>query len=140
MKRFLIVTVAIFLSACSTIKNKYDAPIYEGHPIVGTWIYSKNGCNEQYEFTATGSRLVHSNQEVVKAIYEVTNVDKERGVYLLKDTVIEDNGKPDCSGSTSDMSGDVVEVLLFIQNFPDRFSFCFNQQLTNCVGPFVKQR
>ncbi|MGI2216670.1 hypothetical protein ACRN94_06710 [Shewanella baltica] len=139
MKYLILIAGTIFLSSCSTIQNKYDKPIYKDHPIVGAWIYTSNGCNEIYEFTDTGFRMVHANQEVVKAKYEISNVAPESGVYLLKDTVIEDNGMPDCSGSTSDMSGDVVEVLLLIQYLPERFSFCFDKQLNNCVGPYVKQ-
>jgi hypothetical protein len=139
LKYLIFIAGAIFLSSCSTVQNKYEKSIYIGHPIVGEWIYTSNGCSEKFEFTDTGFRMVHANQEVVKAKYEISDVAPESGIYLLKDTVLEDNGMPDCSGSISDMSGDVVEILLFIQYPPERFSFCFDKKLTNCVGPYVKR-
>ena len=139
MKYFILIGVLV-LAACGVIPDKEDAQVYKGHPIVGTWVHSINGCDEKFEFTNTGIRIVHSNLEIVKARYDISSISSDDGIYLLKDTVIEDNGKPDCSGSTNDMTGDVVEVYLFIEDSPERFSFCFNQQLGNCVGPYIRKQ
>tara|TARA_B100001250_G_scaffold414522_1_gene453522 strand:- start:2670 stop:3104 length:435 start_codon:yes stop_codon:yes gene_type:complete len=138
--RFLnIVFGAIFLLSCGKLEREDGELLYKDHPIVGTWVHSMNGCDEIFEFTTTGIRMVHANQEIVKAEYEISDIVPEKGIYLVKDTVLEDNGMPDCTGSTSDMSGDVVELILIIQHLPERFSFCFDSQLTSCVGPYVKQ-
>lgn len=132
-----IVTLFVLVS-CAKITNNDNADDYLDHPILGTWAYEKNGCDEKYEFTADGFRFVESNEELVTAIYEISDIVSEKGVYLLKDTVIEDNGKPACSGSTSDMTGDVVELLILIQHELERFTACFDPGLTICIGPFVK--
>ena len=140
MKKYFLLIGVLILSSCGVVPTKDGAQRYKGHPIVGTWIRSNNGCYEKFEFTKNGTRIVHSNMEVVKARYDISSASQDNGVYLLRDTVIEDNGMPDCSGSTSDMTGDIVEVLLFIQDSPERFSFCFDRKLVNCLGPYVKEQ
>lgn len=108
-------------------------------PIIGTWIYTNNGCEEIYTFDALGNRFVTSHQERVMAKYTLDPVDPVKGIFVLKDHVIKDNAEPDCSGSRRNMEGDIAEVIVFIENNPSRFSFCFDPELKQCVGPFYKR-
>ena len=121
----------------ATLSTSNNTVVY--HPIIGTWTYTENGCDETYTFNSSGIRVSTSNEEIVKAKYEVKTYSKEKNIYLLKDEVLEDNGKADCSGSTSNMVGDVVVVLLYIQDNPKRFNFCFDKELKDCFGPFIKK-
>lgn len=108
--------------------------------LIGTWVYSKNGCDEIYTFDAFGNRFVVSNQERVKARYSLRPIDAEKGVFILKDTVVSDNAQADCYGSTENMVGDTVELILIIEEAPMRFNLCFDAQLTRCAGPFYKRQ
>lgn len=138
MKYLFIILLFITSQAHGTLiieKHKYS-----NHPIIGTWTYTKNECEETYTFNPTGVRISSSNEEIVKAKFDVKLLSKENDIYLVRDEVIEDNGKADCSGSTSNMIGDVVVILLHIQSNPKRFRFCFDKELTKCVGPFIKAR
>lgn len=137
-KLFFFTFLSMFLIHKVQAVESVD-PVFMGHPIVGTWVRDKSGCLAQFTFKPNGTRLVQANQEIVKARYHISDISRENGIYLLRDTVLEDNGKPDCSGSSSDMTGDTVEVLLFIQSNPTRFSFCFDEQLKQCIGPYVKE-
>lgn len=122
-----------------TIAFLFRPSIIVGHPIIGTWEYSKNSCIEAYTFGTDGIRQVKSNEELVTAEFEITDIDEAKGVYLLRDRVLTDNGKVDCSGSTDNMIGDVVEVYIHIKDKPKRFNFCFDDALSKCVGPFLKR-
>ncbi len=106
-------------------------------PVIGSWTFDSNGCEETYHFSADGIRTVTANQEVVKARYQLRALRPQQGLYLITDTVISDNGKPDCSGDTSVMTGDTVQLLMRFQESPKRFSFCFDDALLDCVGPFI---
>ncbi|MGR6502889.1 hypothetical protein [Shewanella sp. Koi 1] len=138
MKYLLVLGALYLLVSCQNMDQSETGASYSGHPIIGSWTMTKNSCEEKYTFTDDGFRRVKSNEELVKAKYEISDISPEKGIFLLKDTVLEDNGRPDCSGSTSVMVGDVVEVLLFIQSDPERFSFCFDPNLESCYGPFLK--
>lgn len=140
MKIYFLLVIFFVLHGCSTNMSIDSDEVYVGHPIIGSWVYTVNNCNETYTFRENGSRLSTSNEEVVTARYEISSVNELNNTFLLKDEVLQDNGKVDCSGSTSVMTGDVVEVLLFIEQSPDRFSFCFDTQLKNCFGPFLRQK
>ena len=131
----LFVTWFPAIALMSADKGKYSE-----HPVLGTWAYEKNNCIEFFTFTSSGIRISKSDNEIVRAKYDIKTLSKEEGVYLLRDEVLEDNAMSDCSGSTKDKSGDVVVVLLHIQHEPERFSFCFDKKLKQCVGPFIKQK
>lgn len=139
MKALFILTIPFLILVHKVNAAQSVEPSYIGHPIVGTWVRNKNSCLAEFTFTASGLRLVRANEEIVKARYQIEDISREKGIYLLTDTVLEDNGLPDCSNSTSDMTGDTVEVILFIKENPTRFNFCFDSQLTHCVGPYIRQ-
>ena len=131
--------ISMLLLSCShAIKTEIQRN-YNGHPVIGIWDYGKNGCTETYEFLPNGIRNVTSNQEVVKASYTITETRSERGFYKLTDKVLEDNGKADCSGSTSDMTGDIVELYVAFNPRKDQLIFCFEESFDKCFGPFKKR-
>jgi hypothetical protein len=138
MKYSMVVLLLLTFQASATINA--EQPKYANHPIIGTWTYIKNGCAETYTFTQNGIRISTSRDEIVKAKYDVKTISKEKEIYLVRDEVLEDNGKADCSGSTEKMIGDIIVILLHIQDNPKRFSFCFDKELKECVGPFIKKK
>lgn len=130
---------SIFLISCSHAIKTETQINYKGHPIIGIWDYEKNGCIETYEFLPNGVRNVTSNQEEVKASYTITETKSEQGFYKLTDKVLEDNGKADCSGSKSDMTGDIVELYLSFSPSEDQLIFCIEESFDKCFGPFNKR-
>ncbi len=60
------------------------------------------------------------------------------GFYRVAETVIEANGKPDCSGDLHEVSGE--PVTRFIQFSPkrDQFIVCKEESLKACFGPFKR--
>jgi len=138
-KTFYLTPLFILLfTGCST--NKVE-DMESTNPFIGSWsyIYSDNGCVETYQYLENGIRLSNSNEERVKARYSFKRLSKEKNLYLVADTVLEDNAKKDCAGSTADMTDDRVELYVTIKDNPKRFTFCVDEDLEHCVGPFIKQ-
>lgn len=130
---------SILLVSCShTIKTETQRN-YEGHPIIGIWDYDTNGCIETYEFLPNGISYATSNQEVVKASYTITETMSEQGFYKLTDEALEDNGKADCLGSTSDITDNIVELYISFSQSKGQFIFCIEESFDKCFGPFNKR-
>jgi hypothetical protein len=130
---------SILLISCSHAIKAEAKRNYNGHPIIGIWDFNINGCIETYEFLPNGVRNSASNQEVVKATYIITETRSERGFYKLTDEVLEDNGKADCSGSTKDMTGDIVDLYISFGPRKDQLIFCLDESFDKCFGPFKKR-
>jgi len=113
---------------------------YEGHPIIGTWNFDMNGCTETYEFLPDGTRNCTSAEEIVQAAFIIASQPLDSGFYKMTDRVIKDNGKRDCSGSTKDMTGDVVDLYVKFNPRMDQIVFCFDQSFDKCFGPFRKNK
>lgn len=133
-----LMAVLLFTGCSQAIKEEAEG-IYAGHPIIGVWDYDIDGCIESYEFLPDGTRNVKSNEEIVKASYTISEEKSERGFYKLRDEVLQDNGKPDCLGSDSDGTGDVVELYISFNAAEDQFVFCMEENHDGCFGPFRKR-
>jgi len=137
VKYFIVVFSLILIGCSANINQDINS---KNNPLLGIWSYTypNSGCIETYQFLPNAIRLSTSNLEKVKAKYNVQSLSKEKKLYLLTDTVLEDNAKQDCTGSTSDMTNDTVKLYLFIDNNPKSFTFCIDKELKTCVGPFIK--
>lgn len=138
--KYLLTLFIVILTGCSINTTKEPGQKYADSPIIGSWVYSVGGCDETYQFLPSGIRNSTSNREIVRAKYAIETLSPEKRIYKIRDEVIGDNGLKDCSGSTSDMTGDVVEVYVMFADNPERLRFCFDKELTRCVGPFVKNK
>lgn len=138
--KYFIILSLLALIGCSTNTNKTHKKDVD-NPLLGSWSYTypDNGCIETYQFLSDGIRLSKSNLERVKAKYDLQSLSKEKNLYLLTDTVLEDNAEQDCAGSTSDMTNDKVELYLTIKENPKSFTFCIDKDSKTCVGPFIKK-
>ena len=118
MRCIAISIIAILSSGCVNAKNSEKLDIDSSHKILGTWILNKNNCDEIYIFNKDGIRNVESNEERVVSRFKLSPINESKGVFLLWDKVLEDNGEVDCSGSNIDMTGDVVEPFVLIEDSP----------------------
>ncbi|MHB1249741.1 MAG: hypothetical protein ACYCZL_10155 [Polaromonas sp.] len=110
------------------------------HPIVGTWTWTlpDRPCTETWLYRANGTRLGSSGEEVVKGDFEITPIPSLLGFYRLVETVIEANGKRDCSGDLHEASSE--RVTRFIQFSPklDQLIVCKAESLQACFGPLKR--
>ena len=134
-KYFITLSISILIG-CNVTTNKTNID----NPLLGSWSYTypKNGCIETYKFLPSGIRLSKSNLEKVKAKYSIQSISKDKNLYLLTDTVLEDNALQDCTSSTMDMTNDKVQLYLIIKENPQQFTFCTDISLKTCIGPFIK--
>ncbi|NVJ59610.1 MAG: hypothetical protein HWE27_04425 [Gammaproteobacteria bacterium] len=129
------IILACFLS--SSLQAKEQISI--GHPILGTWVYQNEACTETYTYSRDGIRHVTAADEIVRAKFQIEKFDGKPNVYLVRDEVIFDNGKPDCQGDSSVMVGSVVDLYIVMDDRPKRISFCLDMALKECFGPFNKK-
>lgn len=137
MKKLLLIFLAASISGCAN--NKIPKKNYENHPIIGVWELNLGNCIERYEYLPDGTRNVVSNQEIVKASYTVSEQLMESGFYKLVDQVIADNAKEDCSGSATDMTGDIVNSYIAFSANGNETVYCLEESLDNCFGPFKRK-
>ena len=110
------------------------------HPFVGSWTWTlpDKQCTETWQYRANGTRRSTSGEEVTQSSYEVSPMPSLLGFYRVAETVIEANGKLDCSGDLYEVSGE--PVTRFIQFSPkrDQFIVCKEESLKACFGPFKR--
>ncbi|WP_431095961.1 hypothetical protein [Polaromonas aquatica] len=110
------------------------------HPLVGTWSWTLAGkaCTETWQYSAKGTRLVTSGEEVTRGDYEISAAPSAQGFYRLTDTVTGGNGKRDCSGDLHEASD--PPVVRFIQFSPkqDQLIVCKAESLQACFGPLKR--
>ena len=140
IKLISVLTIALILFGCASLDKHGTTINYEGHPIIGTWSFDMNDCTETYEFLPDGTRNCTSAEEVVQAVYRISAKPLESGFYRITDKVIKDNGKRDCSGSTKDMTGDVVDLYIKFNQQMNQILFCSDESLDKCFGPFRKNQ
>jgi len=137
---FLTAFFAALLGSLASAQTATPAPNTTPaakHPIVGTWSWTLPGkpCEETWLYRANGTRLGSSGEEVVKGDYEITPIPSLLGFYRLVETVVDANGKRDCSGDLHEASSE--PVTRFIQFSPklDQLIVCKAESLQACFGP-----
>ena len=135
-----LATLFCGLAAAQTAKPAPSAPAPAPHPLVGTWSWTLAGkaCTETWQYSAKGTRLTTSGEEVTRGDYEIPATPSAQGFYRLTDTVTDSNGKRDCSGDLHEASD--PPVVRFIQFSPkqDQFIVCKAESLQACFGPLKR--
>jgi hypothetical protein len=112
-----------------------SAGVSKGHPILGTWRMDGR-CAETYEFKSDGTRTGTDAAEALQSEFEISSVPSAKGFYVLKDTVVKTNAKPDCRGRLTSV-GDVRKLYIrFVE--ASGFLLCFSESQADCVGPFER--
>ncbi len=109
------------------------------HPLVGTWRLDVKAlsCHETYSIRADGTTLVTSAKEVARSEIVVSDQPSAAGFYQWVDTVVQDNGQPDCAGGVTAVGHQATN---YIRLRPDgqMFVMCEQESLDACIGPFVR--
>lgn len=128
----------VLAAGCMHTVNTTRQMAYEGHPIIGVWRIDVDGCTETYDFLPDGTRHVTSGMEIAESVYTISDIPLESGFYKIQDKIIKDNGKPDCLGKASDMTGHSIELFVQFSSTMDEVVFCFEESIDTCFGPFQK--
>ena len=133
-----ILVIGTALISCTNTGVNEGKNGYEGHPIIGVWSMNFDGCIETHEFLPDGTRTCASNLERVKSAYDISRSPLTSGYYKIKVYNVKDNGKTDCTGSTYDATGKVVESYIIFGDNSKYFALCKEESLKRCLGPFQK--
>jgi hypothetical protein len=115
------------------------APLRADHPFVGIWKITlpDGSCSETYRVRGDGTTLVFSNEEVAESTFAISDQPDKQGFYKEVDTLVKDNGKPDCTGQITKPGRTVTNYLLFHPG-GDMFLMCVERSTERCIGPFVR--
>ncbi|MEV4781150.1 hypothetical protein MRBLMU1_003721 [Burkholderia sp. LMU1-1-1.1] len=115
------------------------APVRHDHPYIGIWKITlpDGSCSETYRVRGDGSTLVFSNEEVAESTFVIADHPDKQGFYKSVDTLVKDNGKPDCAGQITKPGRSVTNYLLFHPG-GDMFLMCVERSMERCIGPFVR--
>ncbi|MEO5933882.1 MAG: hypothetical protein ABIQ08_10065 [Duganella sp.] len=115
------------------------APLRRDHPYIGIWKITlpDGSCSETYRVRGDGSTLVFSREEVAESTFVIADKPDKDGFYKSVDTIVKDNGKPDCTGQITKPGRPVTNYLQFHPG-GDMFLMCVERSLERCIGPFVR--
>jgi hypothetical protein len=126
---------ASFFSAALVLAAVSPAPsVRADHPVIGTWqIRVTESCVETDTFRTDGTTYGTSNEEVSSSRYEISDTPNERGIYVLVDTVVSTNGKPDCTGHKMPI-GDVARVYVKFSTTGNGMLICREETMRACFS------
>ncbi|GAB4058971.1 hypothetical protein [Uliginosibacterium sediminicola] len=138
-------TAAVFISLVTAIAlcmmpaSATTFPLRKAPPIIGYWKLKVPSlqCSEIYLFKADGTSEVSSGEERSESRYEIASVPSAKGFYTFTDTIVKNNGKPDCSGANTPIGDTAVNYLRF-SPAGDQMIMCRNESLDACIGPFKR--
>lgn len=129
MKHMLCLALAILaVAACGPKQGKPGA----GHPIIGAWELAVTPtCTETNTYRSDGTRSYAAAEEIGESAYTISAPDS-RGVYTMVDTIVKDNGKPDCKGHIVPV-GDVATIYIRFSPSLRKMTTCYDRALTRCI-------
>lgn len=128
--------LAALLCSLSAAQAAPPAP----HPLAASWTWTLPGkaCTETWHYHANGTRTGSSGEETTQSRYEVSALPSLLGFYRVSETVIESNGKPDCSADLHEATGEPVTRFLQFSPKHDRLIVCKEESLKACFGPLKR--
>jgi hypothetical protein len=105
------------------------------HPILGAWELSNPGgtCVEQETFGADGRHTDASREQRSVSTFDIGAEPTVKGYYLLRDTIVETNGKPDCEGVVTPV-GDTVMLYIHFSGDLQSYSLCRTEDPDSCIA------
>jgi hypothetical protein len=114
-------------------------PLSKNHPLVGTWrIDLPNNCAEEYTLRADGTKSSSSAEERNEAVFEISADPLPSGFYRWTDKLVKSNGRPDCSGSVSEV-GHVAVNFIRLHPSGKRFLLCEAENMSSCFAEFYRK-
>lgn len=123
-----------------TAQDVRPRPLPLDHPLIGTWrIDLQNGCFEEYTLRADGTKLSRSGEERNESVFDISERPLASGFYRWTDKIIKGNGKPDCSGSATELGHVAIKFVLLHPN-GSRFLLCDAENMQTCFAEFHRKR
>ena len=138
MKQCIFIALCFLVNA-SAFSSQAERPKIE-HPIIGTWIFKlPNGCIETYDFKSDGTNYVTSSEEEGYDVYHASSTASPLGFYKLTDTITQDNGKKDCSGSIMQL-GHTATNYIKLNPSNQMMVMCQTESFERCFGPLIRKQ
>jgi hypothetical protein len=132
--------LGIFVSSGAFTQERARTPLPDGHPLIGTWRIElpEFKCFEEYELRANGTKLSMSGEERNESEFEISLVPSPAGFYKWADKITKNNGKPDCSGSKTELGHVAVDYVRLHPN-GQRFLLCEAEDMKSCFAEFLRK-
>jgi hypothetical protein len=116
-------------------------PLASKHPLLGTWRIELPDlkCFEEYELRSDGTKLSMSAEERHESEFMISPSPTARGFYKWMDRITQNNGKPDCSGSNTEL-GHVAVNYVRVHPSGGRFLLCEAEDMKACYAEFLRKR
>jgi hypothetical protein len=132
--------LGIFVSSGAFTQELTRTPLPDGHPLLGIWRIElpEFKCFEEYELRANGTKLSMSGEERNESEFEISLVPSPAGFYKWADKITKNNGKPDCSGSKTELGHVAVDYVRLHPN-GQRFLLCEAEDMKSCFAEFLRK-
>jgi hypothetical protein len=137
---FLAVSAMALASAPAHAQAFARTPLPESHPMVGMWRIElpKQSCFEEYELRPDGTKSSRSAEERNEAEFMISLAPSPNGFYQWTDKITKGNGKPDCSGSKTEV-GHVAVSYVRVHPNGQRFLLCEAEDMKSCFAEFFRK-
>jgi hypothetical protein len=141
MKKIFLSIVSLILASTAQAEEFSRSPLPENHPLLGTWRIELPDmkCFEEYELRADGTKLSMSGQERNESEFMISVVPSAQGFYKWTDKITKNNGKPDCSGSNTQL-GHIAVNYVRIHPSGTRFLLCEAEDIKSCYAEFQRKK
>jgi hypothetical protein len=115
-------------------------PLPSNHPLLGTWRIElpQMKCFEEYELRSDGTKLSMSGEERNESEFAISVTPGSTGFYKWTDRITKNNGKPDCSGSNTQL-GHVAVNYVRVHPSGQRFLLCEAEDMKSCYAEFQRK-
>ncbi len=135
----ILFTVSLMGTLAAQAQEVKAVPLPRNHPLIGTWrIDFPNHCAEEYTLRADGTKSSSSAEERNEAVFEITAEPLPSGFYRWTDKLVKGNGKPDCSGSMSEV-GHVAVTFIRLHPSGKKFLLCEAENMSSCFAEFYRK-
>ena len=133
-----VFSVSAALAASSQEIARTSLP--SNHPLIGTWRIElpQMKCFEEYELRPDGTKLSMSGEERNESEFTISLTPSSTGFYKWTDRITRNNGKPDCSGSNTEL-GHVAVNYVRVHPNGQRFVLCEAEEMKSCYAEFQRK-
>jgi len=137
-----LVALALVALSCASVSAQDFArtPLPDTHPLVGVWRIELSDlkCFEEYDVRTDGTKLSMSGQERNESEFAISLVPSSKGFYKWTDKITKNNGKPDCSGSNTEL-GHVAVNYVRLHPSGQRLLLCEAEEMKSCYAEFNRK-
>ncbi len=132
--------LGIVISSGASSQGFTRTSLPENHPLVATWRVElpELKCFEEYVVRSNGTRSAVSGEERNESEFAISLVPSPAGFYKWTDRISKNNGKLDCSGSSTTL-GHVAVNYIRVHPSGQRFLICQEENMKSCFVEFMRK-